>query len=83
MYQSVFSPTCTLLIVWPVFHAVGVMIDFSVNIGEGLRDAGTEAVVRRAREVRDLSLYGVAVVGRSVHVGRLPGEIRRYDGSPH
>lgn len=34
MYQSVFSLTHNLLIIWPFFHAVGVMLDFSVNIGE-------------------------------------------------
>jgi membrane protease YdiL (CAAX protease family) len=34
MYQSVFSLTRNLLIIWPFFHAVGVMLDFSVNIGE-------------------------------------------------
>ncbi|MBN1994421.1 MAG: hypothetical protein JW953_17110 [Anaerolineae bacterium] len=34
MYQSVFSFTYNLLIIWPFFHAVGVMIDFAVNIGE-------------------------------------------------
>ncbi|MBN1659102.1 MAG: hypothetical protein JXA93_11895 [Anaerolineae bacterium] len=34
MYQSVFSLTRNLLVIWPFFHAVGVMIDFAVNIGE-------------------------------------------------
>ncbi len=33
MYQSVFSLTHNLLVIWPFFHAVGVMIDFAVNIG--------------------------------------------------
>lgn len=33
MYQSVFSLTRNLLIVWPFFHLSGVMIDFAVNIG--------------------------------------------------
>ncbi len=37
MYQSVFSLTHNLLIIWPFFHAVGVMIDFAVNIGEVAR----------------------------------------------
>jgi membrane protease YdiL (CAAX protease family) len=32
MYQSVFSMTRNLLSVWPFFAAVGVMIDFTVNI---------------------------------------------------
>jgi hypothetical protein len=30
----VFSLTRNLLVIWPFFHAVGVMIDFAVNIGE-------------------------------------------------
>ncbi len=33
MYQSVFSLTRNLLIVWPFFHLSGVMLDFVVNIG--------------------------------------------------
>lgn len=33
MYQSVFSLTHNLWIIWPFFHGVGVMIDFAVNIG--------------------------------------------------
>jgi len=33
MYQSVFSLTRNLLIIWPFFHLSGVMIDFAVNIG--------------------------------------------------
>jgi menaquinone-dependent protoporphyrinogen IX oxidase len=47
-------------------------------IGEVLRDADTGVDVRRAREARDLSPYGAVVVGTSVHMGRLPGEIRRF-----
>jgi menaquinone-dependent protoporphyrinogen oxidase len=49
-------------------------------IGEALRDADSEVDVRRAREARDLSPYGAIVVGTSVHMGRLPGEIRRFVG---
>jgi menaquinone-dependent protoporphyrinogen oxidase len=47
-------------------------------IGEELRAADTEVEVRRAKEVRDLSPYQAVVVGTSVHMGRLPGEIRRF-----
>jgi len=47
-------------------------------IGEVLRDADTEVDVRRAREARDLGSYGAVVMGTSVHMGRLPGEIRRF-----
>ena len=39
MYQSVFSMTRNLLVVWPIFHVVGVMLDFAVNID------GVEAIV--------------------------------------
>ncbi|MBN2393192.1 MAG: hypothetical protein JXR84_20850 [Anaerolineae bacterium] len=39
MYQSVFALTHNLWIIWPFFHAVGVMIDFAVNIGEVSRVA--------------------------------------------
>lgn len=33
MYQSIFALTYNALIIWPFFHGVGVMIDFTVNIG--------------------------------------------------
>jgi len=33
MSQSLFSMTRNLLVIWPLFHAVGVMLDFAVNIG--------------------------------------------------
>jgi membrane protease YdiL (CAAX protease family) len=33
MSQSLFSMTHNLLVIWPLFHAVGVMLDFAVNIG--------------------------------------------------
>jgi hypothetical protein len=33
MYQSLFSLTRNLLIIWPFFHVAGVMIDFVVNLG--------------------------------------------------
>jgi membrane protease YdiL (CAAX protease family) len=33
MFQSLFSLTHNLLVIWPLFHAVGVMLDFAVNIG--------------------------------------------------
>ena len=44
-------------------------------IAEELRAAGMGVDVRRAKEVRDLSPYRAVVVGTSVHMGRLPGEI--------
>jgi membrane protease YdiL (CAAX protease family) len=33
MSQSLFSLTRNLLVIWPFFQAVGVMLDFAVNIG--------------------------------------------------
>ena len=44
-------------------------------VGEALRDAETDVDVRRAKEVDDLSPYQAVVVGTSVHMGRLPGEV--------
>jgi len=32
MSQSLFSMTRNLLVIWPLFHAVGVMLDFAVNL---------------------------------------------------
>ena len=44
-------------------------------IAEELRTAGAEVEVRRAKKARDLSPYQAILVGVSVHMGRLPGEI--------
>jgi menaquinone-dependent protoporphyrinogen oxidase len=48
------------------------------TIAEELRATGMEVDVRRAREVRDMGPYQAAVIGTSVHMGRLPGEIPRF-----
>ena len=47
-------------------------------IGEELRAADAEVDVRRAKEVLELNPYQAVVVGTSVHMGRVPGEIRRF-----
>jgi menaquinone-dependent protoporphyrinogen oxidase len=47
-------------------------------IGQELGATGADVEVRRARDVRDLSPYQAVVVGTSVHMGRLPGEIPRF-----
>ena len=47
-------------------------------IGEELRTPGTEVKVCSAKEVRNLNPYQAVVVGTSVHMGRLPAEIRRF-----
>ena len=47
-------------------------------IGEELSAAGAEVEVRRARDVRDISAYRAVVVGTSVHMGRVPGEVPRF-----
>ncbi|MBN1438047.1 MAG: hypothetical protein JW929_01450 [Anaerolineales bacterium] len=54
MSQSVFSLTRNLLVIWPFFHAVGVMLDFAVNI-----DGVTEVV-------GDLPWAVAAVAGMAV-----------------
>jgi menaquinone-dependent protoporphyrinogen oxidase len=52
-------------------------------IGEEFRAAGAEVDVRRARDVRDVSPYQAVVVGTSVHMGKLPGEIRKFVAGHH
>lgn len=47
-------------------------------VGKALRDAETEVDVQRAKEVMDVGPYQAVVVGTSVHMGRLPGEIPRF-----
>lgn len=41
MSQSLFSLTRNLVIIWPFFHAAGVMIDFAVNI-DGVGEMSAE-----------------------------------------
>jgi menaquinone-dependent protoporphyrinogen oxidase len=47
-------------------------------IAEELRRGDTEVEVHRAKEVSDLSPYRAVVLGISVHMGRLPGEIVHF-----
>lgn len=47
-------------------------------LGEELRGEDTEVKVCRAKQVRDLSPYQAVVVGASVHMGRLMGEITSF-----
>ncbi|MFN2292295.1 MAG: flavodoxin domain-containing protein [Anaerolineae bacterium] len=47
-------------------------------IAEALRTQETQVEVRRAKGIRDIRPYQAVVVGTSVHMSRLPGEIRRF-----
>ena len=47
-------------------------------IGETLRSDDTNVDVRRAREVEDISPYRAVALGISVHMSRVPGDIRRF-----
>jgi menaquinone-dependent protoporphyrinogen oxidase len=47
-------------------------------IGDALRSAETQVDVCRAREVREVSRYQAVIVGASVHMALLPGEIKRF-----
>jgi hypothetical protein len=57
MYQSLFSLTRNLLIIWPFFHVAGVMIDFAVNLG-----AVNEVSVRFPWAVGTLVLMGATAI---------------------
>ena len=47
-------------------------------IGDTLRGTGTDVTVSRAGKVNELNQYDAVIVGTSVHIGRLPGEIKRF-----
>lgn len=47
-------------------------------IGETLRYEGAQVDVCRARKARDVGSYQAVIVGASVHMGRLAGEITRF-----
>ena len=47
-------------------------------IGETLRGEGTQVDVCRARGAKDVGSYQAVIVGASVHMGKLAGEITRF-----
>ena len=47
-------------------------------IGDKLTSPDTVVEVRRAKEVKDIGSYGAVIIGASVHMGRIPGEIPRF-----
>ncbi len=56
----------------------GVTRTVAEAIADTLRSPNTAVETRRAKDVLDLSPYGAVVLGISVHMGRLPGEVRRF-----
>ena len=47
-------------------------------IADTLHEEGTQVDVSRARDVKEISTYDAVVIGTSVHMGRIPGEIKRF-----
>jgi menaquinone-dependent protoporphyrinogen oxidase len=47
-------------------------------VGGALRAEGTQVDVCRAREAQAVDLYDAVIVGTSVHMGKLPREIKRF-----
>ena len=47
-------------------------------VAETLRETGVKVDVFRARDIERISEYDAVVVGTSVHMGRLPGEIKKF-----
>jgi menaquinone-dependent protoporphyrinogen oxidase len=47
-------------------------------VGATLREKGSSVDVQRARDAMNLEMYDAIVIGTSVHMGRIPGEIKRF-----
>jgi menaquinone-dependent protoporphyrinogen oxidase len=55
----------------------GVTRQVAETIGETLRDENTEVDVLDAKEVNSVESYDAAVLGTSVHMGKLPRSMRK------
>lgn len=47
-------------------------------VGDVLRDQGTQVDVCRARDAQTVDSYDAVIVGTSVHMGKLPREVKRF-----
>jgi menaquinone-dependent protoporphyrinogen oxidase len=47
-------------------------------VGEALREEGAQVDVYRAREAKAVDAYDAVILGTSVHMGKLPREIKRF-----
>ena len=56
----------------------GATREVAAAVAEELKSGGHDVDVHRAKEVKDLGDYRAVVIGTSVHMGKLPGEIRRF-----
>ncbi len=74
MYQSVFSLTHNLWIIWPFFHGVGVMIDFAVNIGATNRVAAEfPAAVGTLLGMAGVGILLILIARQRLKQSSLPG----------
>lgn len=67
LYQSVFSLTYNLAIIWPFFMGMGVMIDFLINIGEIGVIAEAYPWALGTAGVMVLVMLGCGLLARSLH----------------
>ena len=47
-------------------------------VGDALSGQGAQVDVCRAQKAQDVDSYDAVIVGSSVHMGKLPGEIKRF-----
>ena len=61
----------------------GATREIAEAIGKTLENEGAQVTISRAREVENLTNFDAAVIGTSVHMGKISGEMKRFMKKHH